>query len=99
MGNIIKLHDNAALIALGAAFGLVLGIMLGFENGRISERSKENIQLIAFEKYYIKVETLLDSLETNHGLNMLDTDMETDYGCDYLEAKSTVDSICFQSTY
>lgn len=97
MGNLIRLHDNAARIAFGACLGLIAGIFLGFENGRLSERNHAELQLTAFRQYYINVETLLDSLEYNHGLNMMDTDMETDYGCDYLEAKAKVDTLCWRA--
>ena len=35
----------------------------------------------------------LDSLDGTHDLDLMDTDLETDYGVDYLEAKSKVDEL------
>ena len=35
----------------------------------------------------------LDSLDGTHDLDIMDTDLETDYGADYLDAKSKVDEL------
>ena len=50
--------------------------------------NKEMIK--AYDRYYNKVETLLDSLGVEG-----DVMLETDTGCDYLDAKGTVDSIAY----
>lgn len=44
-------------------------------------------------------ETLLDSLDGTHNLDLMDTDLETDYGVNYLNAKNVVDSLTSQCEY
>lgn len=51
----------------------------------------------AYEEYYKCTETLLDSLDGTHDLDLMDTDLETDYGADYLDAKSKVDELIANS--
>lgn len=57
------------------------------------EKVKAEKKVKAYEEYYKCTETLLDSLDEIHGLDLMDTDLETDYGADYLEAKSKVDEL------
>lgn len=54
---------------------------------------KQRKKVKAYEEYYKCTETLLDSLDGTHDLDLMDTDLETDYGVDYLEAKSKVDEL------
>lgn len=52
---------------------------------------KQRKKLKAYEQYYKCTETLLDSLDGTHNLDLMDTDLATDYGANYLNAKSKVD--------
>ncbi len=54
---------------------------------------KAEKKIEAYERYYTCVETLLDSLDGTHNLDLMDTDLATDYGADYLDAKSKVDNL------
>ena len=76
--------------------GLVIG---GFIGARFSanvvkgNNIKAEKKLKAYEQYYKCTETLLDSLDGTHNLDLMDTDLATDYGTDYLDAKSKVDEL------
>lgn len=54
---------------------------------------KRRKKVKAYERYYKCTETLLDSLDGTRNLDLMDTDLETDYGVDYLNAKSAVDML------
>lgn len=56
-------------------------------------QKRQEKMIEAYEQYYNNTETLLDSLDGKHNLDLMDTDLETDYGVDYLNAKFTVDSL------
>lgn len=65
-----------------------------FHRITIQVRAKKAEKKIeAYERYYTCVETLLDSLDGTHNLDLMDTDLATDYGADYLNAKSKVDEL------
>lgn len=76
--------------------GLVIGGFVGacFSANVVKGNNiKAEKKLKAYEQYYKCTETLLDSLDGTHDLDLMDTDLETDYGADYLDAKSKVDML------
>ena len=76
--------------------GLVIGGFVGacFSANVVKGNNiKAEKKIKAYEQYYKCTETLLDSLDGTHDLDLMDTDLETDYGVDYLEAKSKVDEL------
>lgn len=76
--------------------GLVVGGIISacFSANIIKGKSiKAEEKLKAYEQYYNCTETLLDSLDGTHNLDLMDTDLATDYGADYLDAKSKVDEL------
>lgn len=80
------------LLLIGAVIGAV--IMGLFASYSYTKKEKEQNKVIkAFVLYYSKTETLLDSLDGTHNLDLMDTDLCTDYGADYLHAKAVVDSL------
>lgn len=90
-----KVHsfmDNINLLLVGAVLGCFVGacFMSNYHTGNSKKAEKK---LEAYEKYYKCTETLLDSLDGTHDLDLMDTDLATDYGTDYLDAKSKVDEL------
>ena len=90
-----KVHgfmDNLNLLLVGAVLGCFVGACFSsnYHTGKIKKAEKK---IEAYEQYYKCTETLLDSLDGTHNLDLMDTDLETDYGADYLEAKSKVDKL------
>lgn len=90
-----KVHgfmDNLNLLLVGAVLGCFVGacFMSNYHTGKGKNAEKK---IKAYEQYYKCTETLLDSLDGTHNLDLMDTDLETDYGVDYLEAKSKVDEL------
>lgn len=82
--------DNLNLFLVGAVIGAIVSAC--FSANVIKGRSiKAENKLKAYEQYYKCTETLLDSLDGTHNLDLMDTDLATDYGADYLDAKSKVD--------
>lgn len=84
--------DQLNLFFTGAVIGAMIGACLGV-NAVKSKSNKAEEKVKAYEQYYKCTETLLDSLDGTHDLNLIDTDLETDYGVDYLDAKSKVDEL------
>ena len=84
--------DNLNLLLVGAVLGCFVGacFMSNYHTGNSKKAEKK---LEAYERYYTCVETLLDSLDGTHNLDLMDTDLATDYGTDYLDAKSKVDEL------
>ena len=90
-----KIHgfmDNLNLLLIGAVLGCIIGACF-MSNYHIGKYKKAEKKIEAYERYYTCVETLLDSLDGTHNLDLMDTDLATDYGANYLEAKSKVDSL------
>lgn len=90
-----KIHgfmDNLNLLLIGAIIGCIIGACF-MSNYHTGKGKKEEKKIEAYERYYTCVETLLDSLDGTRNLDLMDTDLETDYGADYLEAKSKVDEL------
>ena len=90
-----KIHsfmDNLNLLLVGAVLGCFVGACFA-SNYHTGKGKKAEKKIEAYERYYTCVETLLDSLDGTRGLDLVDTDLATDYGSDYLEAKSKVDML------
>lgn len=90
-----KIHgfmDQLNLFFIGAVIGTIIGVCFSV-NVYKGKSNKAEKRIEAYERYYTCVETLLDSLDGTRNLDLMDTDLETDYGADYLEAKSKVDEL------
>ena len=87
--------EDVNMFCIGAFIGIIVAacFIINYYNGS-SKKQGKIIQ--AYEQYYKNTETLLDSLDGKHNLDLMDTDLETDYGANYLNAKSTVDSLTNQ---
>ena len=84
--------DQLNLFFVGAVIGGIISACFSI-NAVKGSNNKAEKKLKAYEQYYKCTETLLDSLDGTHDLDLMDTDLETDYGADYLEAKSKVDEL------
>lgn len=90
-----KIHgfmDQFNLFFIGAVIGTIIGACFSV-NAYKGKSNKAEEKVKAYEEYYKCTETLLDSLDETHDLDLMDTDLETDYGVDYLEAKFKVDAL------
>lgn len=90
-----KIHsfmDHLNLFFVGLIIGGIVGACFSM-NVYKGKNIKVEKKVKAYEEYYKCTETLLDSLDGTHNLDLMDTDLETDYGADYLEAKSKVDEL------
>lgn len=90
-----KIHgfmDQLNLFFIGAVIGTIIGACFS-ANVYKGKSNKAEEKVKAYKEYYKCTETLLDSLDGTHDLDLMDTDLETDYGADYLEAKSKVDEL------
>ena len=84
--------DQLNLFIVGVVVGAIIGSCFSI-NAVKCKSNKAEEKVNAYEQYYKCTETLLDSLDGTHDLDLMDTDLETDYGVDYLEAKSKVDEL------
>ena len=84
--------DHLNLFLVGLVVGGFVGACFGINAVKGSNNRAEE-KLKAYEQYYNCTETLLDSLDGTHNLDLMDTDLATDYGADYLDAKSKVDEL------
>lgn len=84
--------DQLNLFFIGAVIGTIIGACFSI-NAHKGRNIKAENKLKAYEQYYKCTETLLDSLDGTHDLDLMDTDLETDYGVNYLDAKSKVDEL------
>lgn len=84
--------DHLNLFFVGFVVGGIIGACFGV-NATNSKNVKAEKKVKVYEQYYKCTETLLDSLDSTRNLDLMDTDLETDYGVDYLEAKSKVDEL------
>ena len=90
-----KVHsfmDNFNLLLVGAVLGCFVGACFA-SNYHTGKGKKAEKKIEAYEQYYKCTETLLDSLDGTRNLDLMDTDLATDYGADYLNAKSKVDML------
>lgn len=84
--------DHLNLFFVGLVIGGFVGACFGI-NAVKGSNNKAEKKIKAYEQYYNCTETLLDSLDGTHNLDLMDTDLATDYGADYLNAKSKVDEL------
>lgn len=84
--------DQLNMFFVGAVIGIIIGACFGM-NIYKGKSIKAEKKVKAYEEYYKCTETLLDSLDGTRNLDLMDTDLETDYGADYLNAKSKVDEL------
>ena len=84
--------DQLNLFFVGAVIGAIIGACFSI-NAVKGNNNRAEKKLKAYEQYYKCTETLLDSLDGTRNLDLMDTDLETDYGADYLEAKSKIDEL------
>ena len=84
--------DQLNLFFVGAVIGTIIGACFSV-NVYKGKSNKAEKKLKAYEEYYKCTETLLDSLDGTRNLDLMDTDLETDYGADYLDAKNAVDML------
>lgn len=84
--------DRLNLFFIGAVIGTIIGACFGM-NVYKGKSIKAEKKVKAYEEYYKCTETLLDSLDGTRNLDLIDTDLETDYGADYLDAKNAVDML------
>ena len=84
--------DQLNLLFVGAVIGAIIGACFG-TNVYKGKSIKAEKKVKAYEEYYKCTETLLDSLDGTHDLDLMDTDLETDYGTDYLDAKYKIDEL------
>lgn len=87
--------DHINLFLVGAVVGTIIGTCFSI-NTLKGKNAKAEEKLKAYEQYYKNTETLLDSLDGTRGLDLMDTDLATDYGVDYLNAKSKVDNLTME---
>lgn len=87
--------ESLNLLLIGAVIGAVIAACLTAYS-YIKEDARQSKIIEAYEQYYINTETLLDSIDGTHNLDLMDTDLESDYGADYLHAKSVVDNLTNQ---
>ena len=90
-----KIHgfmNQLNLFFIGAVICTIIGACFG-ANVYKGKSNKAEEKIKAYEEYYKCTETLLDSLDETRNLDLMDTDLETDYGANYLEAKSKVDEL------
>lgn len=84
--------DQLNLLFIGIVIGGIIGSCFSI-NAIKGKSNKAEEKVKAYKEYYKCTETLLDSLDETRNLDLMDTDLETDYGVDYLEAKSKVDEL------
>lgn len=90
--------EDANMFCIGAFIGIIVAacFIINYYNG--SNKTQGKI-IQAYEQYYKNTETLLDSLDSKHNLNLMGTDLFTDYVADYINAKCTVDSLTNKNKY
>lgn len=84
--------DQLNLFFVGAVIGAIIGACFSM-NVYKGKSIKAEKKVKAYEEYYKCTETLLDSLDGTRNLDLMDTDLETDYGANYLDAKSKIDEL------
>lgn len=84
--------DQLNLFFVGAVIGTIIGACFGMNVYKGKSINAEK-KVKAYKEYYRCTETLLDSLDGTRNLDLMDTDLETDYGADYLNAKNAVDML------
>lgn len=67
--------DQLNLFFIGAVIGVIVGACFGINAVKGSNNRAEK-KVKAYEEYYKCTETLLDSLDGTHNLDLMDTDLE-----------------------
>ena len=90
--------EDANMFCIGTFIGIIVAacFIINYYNGSNKEQGKI---IQAYEQYYKNTETLLDSLDSKHNLNLMGTDLFTDYITDYINAKNAVDSLTNRNKY
>ena len=90
--------EDANMFCIGAFIGIIVAacFIINYYNG--SNKTQGKI-IQAYEQYYKNTETLLDSLDSKHNLNLMGTDLFTNYVVDYINAKNAVDSLTNKNKY
>lgn len=93
-----KFFEDMNMFAIGLFIGCFVtsAFIVNYYKGKSNSQAKI---IEAYEWYYNKVETMLDSIDENRGLNLMDTDLCSDYGVNYLNAKGVVDSLTMKYGY
>lgn len=84
--------ENLNLFLVGAVIGGIIVACFAANVHKSTEKQQSKI-IEAYEQYYLNTETLLDSLDGTHNLDLMDTDLCSGYGANYLHAKSIIDSL------
>ena len=93
-----KFFEDMNMFAIGLFIGCL--VTSAFVANYYKGETKSQVKIIkAYEQYYNKVETMLDSIDENRGLDLMDTDLCSDYGANYLSAKGVVDSLTMKYKY
>lgn len=90
--------DHLNMFLIGTVIGAIVLACLCV-NHYESEAAHDRVIIDAYEKYYYNTEVLLDSLDGTHNLDLMDTDLCSDYGANYLHAKNVVDSLTNADIY
>ena len=94
----LKFFEDMNMFTIGLFIGCF--VTSAFIANYYKVNTKSQVKIIeAYEQYYNKVETMLDSIDENRGLDLMDTDLCSDYGSNYLSAKSIVDSLTMKHKY
>ena len=94
----LKFFEDMNMFTIGIFIGCF--VTSAFIANYYKGKTKSQVKIIeAYEQYYNKVETMLDSIDENRGLDLMDTDLCSDYGSNYLSAKSIVDSLTMKHKY
>ena len=90
--------EDANMFCIGAFIGIIIAacFIINYYNG--SNKKQDKI-IQAYEKNKKNTETLLDSLDGTYNLNIMDTDLCTEYGTNYKNAKCKVDSLTNKNKY
>lgn len=93
-----KFFEDVNMFAIGLFIGCF--VTSAFIANYYKGKTKSQVKIIeAYKQYYNKVETMLDSIDENRGLDLMDTDLCSDYGVNYLKAKGIVDSLTMKCKY
>ena len=93
-----KFFEDMNMFAIGLFIGCLVTFAFVANYYKVETKSQAKI-IKAYEQYYNKVETMLDSIDENRGLDLMDTDLCSDYGVNYLNAKGIVDSLTMKYKY
>ena len=90
--------EEMNMFAIGLFIGAIVSV--AFMMNYHKADTKNAYKLIgAYENYYNKVETFIDSLDNSRELDLDDTDLCSDWGVDYLVAKDIIDSLVWKTGY